>query len=90
MTTPDFTPEAIVGLSAGAIDVAVQFGVHVTADQSSALLAFIGLLAAFVLGSAHVRNGRSRVAAAQAAVMPDPSLPLDGTPTDTATPPAAA
>lgn len=60
MQTPDVTTAEIVALVAGALDVAVQFGANLTPDQSHSMIAFVGLLAAFVLGNAHIRNGRAR------------------------------
>lgn len=65
MKTPDITPAEIVALVGGAISLAVTFGVHVSPAQGDSLTAFVGLLAALVLGNAHVRNGRSKIAAAK-------------------------
>lgn len=64
---PDITPAQILAVVQSIVAVAVAFGAPITEAQSVALLALAGGLAA-ILGysDARIREGRSRIAAAEA------------------------
>lgn len=60
LATPDITPAQVVALVAASVDLLVQFGVNLSSQQQTALIAFFGVLAAVVLADGHIRNGRAR------------------------------
>lgn len=67
MKTPDFTPPAITALILGAVaNVIVLVGFDITDAQKAAIDGLIttGVLVAFLIHDAVVRNGRAKVAAA--------------------------
>lgn len=65
MQTPDITKVQAVALVAAAMDVAINFGVTLTAGQEHSLLAFFGVLAGIIFADAHIRRGRAQVAVQQ-------------------------
>lgn len=62
---PDITAAQVVGFVAAAIALAIAFGVDLDAQQQDALLGFTGVVASLLFGDAIIRNGRSKIAAAQ-------------------------
>ncbi len=68
MKMPDVTPAQIVALVGAILAVAVAFGAPIDDAQRDAILQLASIVApALVIGDAVIRNGRSRIAAAQAA-----------------------
>lgn len=69
MQTPDITPiqklvGAVVTVIGSLLTLLTAFGVELTAEQSGAILGFVGALgAAFVIADAVIRNGRARALA---------------------------
>jgi hypothetical protein len=59
MKTPDITPVQIIAIVSAVLQTVVAFGVDLTPEQNTALLALVGVLAAAVLGDAHLRGKRA-------------------------------
>lgn len=91
LETPDVTKTQIIALVqpfvTGILGLLVAFNVDMTPDQKTAIITMTGIVAAAIsiilgLGDAIIRNGRSKMVAAQALAAGPVSTPFDESPVD--------
>lgn len=74
MKTPDITTAQIVAVAQSVIGLAVAFGAPITTAQATAIVAVVsGIAGVLLVSDAVIRNGRSRIAAAQVAAGSPPA-----------------
>ena len=59
MKTPDISPVQIIAITAAVLQFLLAFGVELSPQQQDAILGLVGVLAAAVLGDAHIRGKRA-------------------------------
>jgi hypothetical protein len=72
LKTPDFTPEALASLAITIItNIIILWGVDIGAKREGALVSLVNgvFVIAFLFHSAIIRNGRAKVAAANATLI---------------------
>lgn len=90
MKRPDITPAQIVALAVTIVALATAFGAPITEAQATAIVAVVGSLAGvLVVGDSVIRNGRSRIAAAEVSAGRPPAGGDGPTPAGERVPPPA-